>query len=187
MTRTPLPDHPLDWRVVSSRYALNERWIKVRADVCQLPNGEVFNDPFYILEYPDWVNVVALTAENEVILTREYRHGIARTILELPSGGVNPGESPLQAAQRELLEETGYGGGAWEPLCQLSPNPGNHTNLAHSFLARGVTLQGSQQLDPTEQIEVVRLPLAEVINLLMQNQFMQAMHTAALFYALQRL
>ena len=186
MHRVPLPDHPFDWRVLRSHYALRDRWIAVRSDTVQMPNGQVL-DPFYILEYPDYINVVALTPDQQVVLIREYRHGAARTILELPSGVVDGEEPPLETARRELLEETGYGGGEWQQVGRVSPNPGNHTNLTYTFLARGVTRQQAQQLESGEQIEVLLLPVQAVIEQLRDNQFLQALHVSGLFYAFQAL
>jgi ADP-ribose pyrophosphatase len=185
METPPIP-HPFDWRVLNSRYIVHDRWLGLRADACQVPSGAVL-DPYYILELPDYINVVAITPRQEVVLVREYRHGAAQTILELPSGRVDAGEDALVAAQRELLEETGFSGPAFQHLCTLSPNPANHTNRVYSFLATGVEHVQEMQPDASEQIEVVLLPLAQVIEMLYANQFIQAMHASALFYALRRL
>lgn len=76
-----------DWIVLKSRHLVKDKWISVRSDTCQMPNGTIV-DPYYVLEYPTWVNVVALTKNQEVILVKQYRHGLKKTILELPSGAV---------------------------------------------------------------------------------------------------
>lgn len=88
------------------QYVLRDRWISVHADDCVTAEG-VEISPYYVLEYPDWVNVVALDEYDHVLLIRQYRHGLGRISLELPCGGAEPGESTLDAARRELLEETG--------------------------------------------------------------------------------
>ncbi|MEH2230992.1 MAG: NUDIX hydrolase [Nostoc sp.] len=99
---------PFDWIVLKSRHLVKDRWISVRSDTCQMPNGTIV-DPYYVLEYPTWVNVVALTKKQEIILVKQYRHGLKQTILELPSGAVKTEDVlPMEAAKRELLEETGY-------------------------------------------------------------------------------
>lgn len=177
-------NHPFDWTILHSTYVMNERWIKVRQDRCRMPDGTVV-DPYYVLEYPDWINVLALDQNDNVILTRLYRHGIGRTVLELPSGSVDPGEPPLETARRELLEETGY---AFEEIVQtsaVSPNPGNHANMAYSFLALGGQKVTEPTFDESEQIETILLPLNEFKTLLHNNGLIQAMHVSAAFYGLQ--
>src|SRR5437899_611317 len=97
--------HP--WRVKESRLVLDNRWAKVRLDSCELPNGTLVPD-YYYWEGGDFAQVFAITARNEVVLTRQYKHGVKEIVVELPAGLVGHGETPLAAAQRELLEETGY-------------------------------------------------------------------------------
>jgi len=180
------PPYPLDWTILHSKYALNERWIKVRQDHCQMPDGREVN-PYYVLEYPDWINVLALDQRQNVILTRQYRHGIGATVLELPSGSVDPNEPPLETARRELLEETGY---EFEQLIQtsvVSPNPGNHANLAYSFLATGGKKVKEPVFDESEEIETLLVPLEDFKLLLANNQLVQAMHVSASFYGLKML
>jgi ADP-ribose pyrophosphatase len=177
--------HPFDWQILNSHYIINDRWMKLRSDRCQMPSGDII-DPYYVMESNDFINVVPLTAQNEVVLVREYRHGLGQTVLELVGGLVDSGDgSPMETARRELLEETGYGGGEFTPLCVLSPNPGRFNNLCHSFLARNVERITAGHPDQSEQIEVVLLPLEQVSDMLRQNQFIQAMHASALFYALE--
>ena len=95
--------HPFDWKLLKSDYVLQSRWLSLRADTCQLPTGHIIT-PYYILEYPTWINIVALTKDLHVILVRQYRHGVQQTVVELPSGSVEQTDaSPLVAAQRELV------------------------------------------------------------------------------------
>jgi ADP-ribose pyrophosphatase len=179
--------HRLDWHIVSSTHIVQDRWLSLRADVCRLPGGQTVA-PYYVFEYPDWVNVVALTEDDQVVLVKQYRHGLQSTLIELPGGGVDPQDaSPLAAAQRELLEETGYTGERFIQTGVLSANPANHANMTYWFLATSVRYTAAPALDDTEQLEVVLLPLAEVLELMHNGGILQALHIGALFFALRAL
>lgn len=124
-----------DWSILKSEYIVKHKWISLRADTCKMPNGKIVA-LYYVFEYPDWVNVVALTKQNEVILVQQYRHGCQKTLLELPSGSMEPfDKSPMEAVRRELLEETGYTCKDFIYTGETSANPSNHNNLTHCFLA----------------------------------------------------
>lgn len=151
-----------------------------------MPNGHVVPE-YYVLEYPDWVNMVALTADNLFILVRQYRHGVQQEVLEVPGGVIDPGEDAQTAAAREMLEETGYRFDHIEPLSELFPNPATSTNKTTSYLLTGGVKVQEQALDDQEEIEVVLVSPEEVKQLLLKNRFGQALHTAALFYGLVRL
>lgn len=168
------------WKVLNSEYLIRRPWLTARRDVAQLPDGRI-NNEYYVLEYPDWVNIIAITADGDFVLERQYRHGLGNTCFELPCGVIEAGETPLQAAQRELLEETGYSGGTWQEWMTLSPNPATSTNLAHSFLAIGVTKTAGQSLDATEDIDVYLKSPAYVKELLENNQILQALMAAPLW------
>lgn len=121
---------------------------------------------FIVLRAPDWVNVVALTDADEVVLVEQYRHGTRSLTLEIPGGMVDPGESFLEAGLRELLEETGFGGGTAEVIGVVEPNPAFQTNRCGTVLVRGVTRMGAQDLDPNEEISVRLEPLAAIPELI---------------------
>jgi ADP-ribose pyrophosphatase len=179
--------HPFDWQLLKSEYLIQDQWLSLRADTCQLPNGRTIA-PYYVLEYPPWVNIVALTREHQVVLVRQYRHGVQQTVLELPSGTVEPVDaSPLAAVQRELLEETGYASQDVIETGRLSPNPANHTNLTYCFLATGVEQVAEPRPEDTEQGETVLMPLVDVVGLASTGGLLQALHVGALFFALQAL
>lgn len=179
--------HPFDWKLVDSKYIVCDRWLKLRADRCKLPNANII-EPYYVLEYPTWVNVVAITPQNQVVFVKLYRHGIQQTVLELPSGSVETSDkSILDAAKRELLEETGYGEGEFVETGRLSPNSANHANTVHCFLATGVQQISKPAEDETERLEIVTMPLQEVIKLTRRNGLFQALHVASLFFALDKL
>ncbi|ACF11209.1 NUDIX hydrolase [Chlorobaculum parvum NCIB 8327] len=181
-----LPDDPQPWQTLESEYLHRETWLTIRRDKVKLSNGRTIDD-YYVQEFPEWINVLAITKERKAVLIRQYRHGLGSVDYELPAGVCEPDESPLEAAQRELLEETGYSGGAWSPLMTLSPNPALQNNLSYSFLAEGVTLSASQHLDPTEEITVHEVPLDDLRNLIFEGEIIQALHAApVLKYLMQQ-
>ncbi|QHV94423.1 NUDIX hydrolase [Spirosoma endbachense] len=174
------PDNdPRPWSVESSEYLHQLPWFTVRKDAIRMQNGGTIPN-YFVLEYPDWINVVAITTEGQVVLIRQYRHGIAGVHYELCAGVVDPGEEPLVAAQRELLEETGFGGGQWTPLMTLSANPGTHANLTHSFLAIGVEPKQAQHLESTEEITVHIVSPERAWDIINKGEMMQALHLAPL-------
>ena len=125
------------WTILESEYLIRRPWLTARKDRVRLPNG-VENEEYYVLEYPDWVNVVALTRDGHFLMERQYRHGLQLTCYEICAGVCEAGETPLESAQRELYEETGYGGGTWTPWMDISANASTMTNLTHCFLATDV-------------------------------------------------
>lgn len=172
---------PKPWTVLSSRRVYDRRpYMVMREDTVELPTGTRIED-YFVFEYPDWVIVLAVTKAGELVMIRQYRHGIGAAHYELAAGVVDAGEDLLVSAQRELLEETGFGGGDWQLWLQASANPGTHTNLAHIYLAEGVERLADQSLEHTEDIAVHVLPRAEARRLLENGGVMQALHAAALW------
>ncbi len=177
----------MEWKVESSRRILEDDWISLRADSCRTPAGELV-EPFYVLDYPDWVNVVAVSEDDDVVLVRQYRHGLGRTLLELPCGAVEPGDaSPAAAAARELAEETGYQPGAIVESGVLSPNPASHSNLTHCFLATGCQRVGVPVTGAGERTEVSLMPLDDFARLVLDGGLLQALHVGSALFALTRL
>lgn len=176
----------MQWKTLSSEYLVKAPWAVLRKDVCRMPNGHVVPE-YYVLEYPDWVNMVAITADNRFILVKQYRHGVKKDVLEIPGGVIDPGEGAPEAAQRELLEETGYRFDTIMEIATLFPNPATSTNKTTTYLLTGGVKVQEQNLDDQEEIEVILVSPSELKQLLFDNQFGQALHTAALFYALKKL
>ena len=171
------------WKVLGSRYLYKTNGVAMRIDRCEVSNGNVF-EPF-VLECGTWVNVVALTKKQEVVLVKQYRHGVEQVLLEIPAGAMEPeDESPLQAVKRELLEETGYTSENFIEVGRAYPNPTTHTNWTYSFLALDVELVAQQDLDETEEIEVSLVPFDEFVRLAKAGGLPQALHVSALFFAL---
>jgi len=162
-------------------------WLSLRSERLRLPNGREIPE-YWISEYPTWVNVVAVTPADRVVLIRQYRPGIAGVHFEIPAGVVDDADPDSQAAaRRELAEETGYGGGRWSLFCTLSANPALQTNVTHTFLAEAVEPIGRAAPETTEDLRVHLVPLGEILTLLDAGELVQALHAAALLrYLLYR-
>jgi 8-oxo-dGTP pyrophosphatase MutT (NUDIX family) len=175
------------WEIRSSKYVVKDRWLTLRSDDCRNADGQIIA-PYYVLEYPPWVNVLALTPERNVVLIKQYRHGIRQIILELPGGALDEQDaSVLDAAQRELREETGYAAEEWRETGTFCASPNNHTNTIHFFLAFGARNITEPQPEPSEHIEVVLMSLDEFLERAYQGELRHSHHLAALFFALRAL
>ena len=137
---------------------------------------------FTVIETSDWVNVVALTPDDQVVFVRQFRHGLERVTLEIPGGAIDPGETPRRAAIRELKEETGYVGRRIRKLGVVEPNPAIQANRCHLFLALDVEHRFEAQPDPGEVLEVERHPLGEVPELLRDGRVNHALVAAAFLH-----
>ena len=168
------------WTVFASEYIAHEPWFTVRKEKVQLPNGSIIPS-YYVLEYPDWVNVIAITAEGKFLMERQYRHGLQWTGYEICAGVCEKGEEPLESAKRELYEETGYAGGEWKHFMTLSANTSTMNNVCHCFLAEGVKRISTQHLEPTEDISIHLLSTDEVRALLLNDEIRQALMAAPLW------
>lgn len=176
----------MKWKVLESTYLHNEPWLTIRKDKCELPNGNIV-PAFYINEYPDWVNAFALTKEGKVIMVKQYRHGIEEVGIELPGGVVEQGETFQEGVRREALEETGYVFEKIEYLGKISANPSTTNNFMHMFLATGGEKVAEQNLDDSEEVEVVLMTIDEVKDLVKENKIVQSLHVNCIMYALARL
>ncbi|MBI2962407.1 MAG: NUDIX hydrolase [Deltaproteobacteria bacterium] len=140
---------------------------------------------FYVLDSPDWVNIIPLTADRQVVMILQYRHGIDEFTLEVPGGMVDEADaSPLEAGRREMREETGYDSEDVVPLGVIHPNPAIQNNRCHSFLARDVRLAGPVAFDTTEETEVVLVPLDDVPELIRGGVISHALVVVAFHHLL---
>ncbi|CAN5150568.1 NUDIX hydrolase [soil metagenome] len=172
------------WTVTASSTLFHDRWLKVRADTCLTAEG-VEISPYYILDYPDWIQIVAIDADDHILLVEQYRHGAGVMSLELPTGGMEPADAnPLAAGARDLAEENGYTARTWRLVSSLSPNPANHSNRCHILLATDLAQTTEPADDPTERLRLVRLPLAEAVGLALSGGMIQQLHVAALLLGL---
>jgi 8-oxo-dGTP pyrophosphatase MutT (NUDIX family) len=169
------------WKLIHSTYLHPN----IRLDECELPTGQIITP--HIIEYNDEIMVFALTQDRQVVLIRQYRHGLRDVILELPGGSVDAGESPLEAARRELMEETGYAGETFIALGQVSPNPAIYTNQLHIFLAVDVESSGRQSVYDVDGVEVVLMPLEDVISKARSSELINSLNITTLFFVLDYL
>jgi 8-oxo-dGTP pyrophosphatase MutT (NUDIX family) len=174
------------WERLSSERLIETPYFALRSDRLRLPDGAV-KDPYYVIERPDAAIVFPLTEEDEVVLVRQYRPAIEGIELGLPAGLVDEGEEPEKAARRELLEETGYAGGEWEPLGSLASSPSLKDNWAHLFLARRVACSAAPRPDEYERVEVVLVPVGEIAERISAGEIVSSSGVAAALLALNRL
>lgn len=174
------------WRVLSSEHLQRDGWISLRADRCVTDEGvEVV--PYYVLEYPDWVHVVAVDQDRRVLLVEQYRHGAAAVTLELPAGRMDSSDASVEAtACRELLEETGCAGQDFAVVNSSSPNPASHNNRVHTVLATGVEHREAPVDDPRERLRTTWVSRGEAFSLATQG-VLPAMQAASVFSAFQHL
>jgi 8-oxo-dGTP pyrophosphatase MutT (NUDIX family) len=154
-----------DWQIIKDTkvfetpiFNLHEREVK--------PAGENEPSDFYVLDAPEWINIIALTPDREIVLVEQYRHGIDEVTLEIPGGMVDPGESPIEAAKRELAEETGFTSDSWELIGKSSSNPAFLTNFTHLYLVENCKKTEDQQTEGTEDIDVHIMKLKDFMSLI---------------------
>lgn len=174
------------WTLLDSKYIIQRPWATLRVDKLQLPGGHI-KDEYYVLEYPAWVNMVGITDDNQVLFVQQYRHGAGEILVELPAGVVEEGEDPAEAARRELLEETGYAFDSIEQICQLYANPATSGNITYTYLLTGGRKVQEQELDSSEDIDVLLMSIEEAKTILFDNRIGQALHASALFYTFKKL
>lgn len=174
------------WQVMKTTEILKDRWIDLRADHCLTPEGREIS-PYYVMSYPDWINIVAITTDNCLLLVRQYRHAAGKFFMEIPGGGQEAADvDSEQAARRELGEETGYTSDSWHLVSTLYPNPASHTNRLHTYLALGAKCTFEQRLDHGEEgLTVHAMPIPKVLEGLQAGLIGQALHVASILLGLR--
>lgn len=171
----------------TAEQVFSSRAFSLRRDSLSWPDRQT-EETAYILEYPDWVSATAITRHGELLLVRQYRHGVRDWVLELPGGWIKPDDIDREhAIRRELLEETGHVFEQIEPLMSLSPNPGTHNNRLHTFLAIGGESLRAPRPEDDEHLEVLTIPLHEVEARLLDGALLDNGHLSCLFLGLMRL
>lgn len=172
--------HPRSWRVLREEHLQHCRVFDVHVATMESPHTGSAH-PFYRIESPAWVNVVALTPRDELVMVRQFRQGSRVVTLEIPGGLVDPGESPEAAAARELIEETGYRAGHLASLGSLNPNPALFGNRCHMQVALDCEPAAEIQNSATEETLVELVPLASLPDLLQRGAIDHALVVAALY------
>ncbi|BAY93944.1 MULTISPECIES: NUDIX hydrolase [unclassified Tolypothrix] len=172
------------WTTLTSKMVLDHPWCKVRRDEIELPNGKIIDDYFVNLK-SEVALILPITSNQEIVFVRQYRHAVGEFFIELPAGSFDPQqESAEVAAVRELAEETGYMTQVVRKIATLYDKPSKDTNQIHLFLAENVAQVQEQQLDITEEIEVILIPVASVLEKIAQGEIAVAGTVAALFLGL---
>jgi ADP-ribose pyrophosphatase len=174
-------DEIVAWERISSEPLADCRVFRIRRDVSLDPRTGTAYD-FFVIEAPDWINVIPITPDGRVILIEQYRHGVEKITLEIPGGMVDETESASDAAARELLEETGYKAESLELLGKTRPNPAIQNNWLHIYLARNCQLVGPPKFDGVEHIGTRLVSLDEVPGLIANGTIDHALVVAGFYY-----
>ena len=151
------------WKSLETEYPLDNEWLRVRKEKVKLPNGKILDD-FYTVENREAVAILAIDSDGRFVLAEQYRHAVNAATIDLPSGRVEEGERPIDAAERELAEETGLAAGSLKELLTYYPDSGKIDCLKHIFLAEDLREigEGAPDKDENEDIRLVRLSLLEI-------------------------
>jgi 8-oxo-dGTP pyrophosphatase MutT (NUDIX family) len=171
------------WRIVSSEYRIDTKFLRLRVDRVELPSGIVV-DEYYVRESRGFCVVFALTVDGDVLLVRQYKHGAAQIVIELPAGMIDADESPAACAARELTEETGYTGSPPEFVRTFFADPTNATAQFHLFVVRDAVCTRAPQFDVTEDIEVQLASVDEVRAMALDGRISGASQVAAVLVSL---
>jgi len=168
------------WNVLESRYIFESPYGNLRLDTCDLTDGRIIHD-YNVCEYPDWVDIVAINDDMELVMVKQYRHGAKEFFLEVVAGCVEDEEPPEDAIVRELREETGY-------VCMSEPillgkfhhNPARQNNRLHIFFCDSISKKHEQNLDDVEDIEVVHIPFDQIDKLIYEGKITQLSSVTAI-------
>lgn len=173
----------MKWKTLSSEYIALYKFFRARKDRCETEDGTIVPS-YYVVELPVSVCAVCITSENQVLMVRQYRHAVEETLIELPGGFVDEGETPQEAITRELMEETGYSFDEIVEVGKVAANPGVLNNYTYLYLAKGGKLTGKQKFDEHEFLSVEKISIDDLKKLLFENKITQSLHANCIFYAL---
>ena len=176
-----MPDQ--SWTLLSSRQVADYRILRVREDRYRFEPTQAEGN-FVVCDTRDWALVIPVTPDGQVVLVRQYRHGVRQVVLEVPGGVLDDGESPEASAARELREETGYAAETIRLVGKMFPNPAINNAHSHVLLAEGCRLAGGQSLDPFERIDVLLRPVADIPVMIATGEIRHGLVIAAFALAL---
>ena len=172
-----------DWKLKSTRTLHDYRIFKSRGDTRESPRTGIEHE-FYVLESPDWVNIVAVTDDDQIVLINQFRHGVSSSVLEIPGGMIDEGEEPVLSAERELLEETGYAAEEFVEIGCVHPNPAIFDNQCYTFLAKSAKKIKEPEFESAEDIETVLYPFSDIKKLIQSGEITHSLVLNALFFYL---
>jgi len=170
-----------DWKLKSTKPLHDYRIFRTRSDTRVSPRTGKEHE-FYVLESPDWVNIVAVTDNDEIVLINQFRHGVSASVLEIPGGMIDDGEEPKLSAQRELLEETGYTSSEFIEIGNVHPNPALFDNICYTFLAKSAKKIREPEFEGTEDIETILYPASDIKKLIKSGEITHSLVLNALFF-----
>lgn len=170
------------WKRIDSTEIADCRIFKIREDICERA-GDNTSHNFFVIENPDWVNIIALTKDGDVVLINQFRHGTEEIILEIPGGMIDEGEEPETAARRELVEETGYEAAEFVYLGKSRPNPAIQNNTIYHFLAKDCVKVKETSFDEHESVVTCIVPYENVKKLILSGEITHALAVAGFYYS----
>lgn len=170
------------WTLLHRKYWFQSVYGSLRQDHVRLPNGVEIDD-YYVMEYADWCGVLCFTQSGDILTVSQYRHGAAQESIEFPAGMVDAKETPLEAAKRELWEETGYIAEKWQPLLVCYPEPVKQTNRGHIFVAQNAKKVSAPQTEATENLHLHVVSPETLFQWALEGKIIHAVYQTAVFKA----
>ena len=175
-----------NWKQLSSKTVFEQSWFKTKVDVCQLPDGRIF-DSYFTVEVPNWCNTIIITEDEKIVLIKQYRYPINKIIYELPGGLIEQNENPMQAALREMQEETGYTSNNIELISTVAANPALQSTTAYFYLATNAVKTQKQNFDEFEELTIELVDKTTIKELLTNNALQHGVQVGAIYQALIKL